>query len=111
MNRTEVINSYDELTNQEQDLIDGLINTLASFRTAEREKLGEAIEQAIEDIRPKRKNTLIWIALDSGTWGDPDSLVIATLRDSDDIDQWSDSSIIDFGERYGHHVYQTGGQQ
>ena len=99
-----MINSYDVLTNQYQDLIDGLINTLASINTDEKEKLGEAIEQAIEDIRPKRKDTLIWIALDSGTWGDPDELVIATLRDSDDIDQWSDSSIIDFGERYGTHI-------
>ena len=98
------MNRYDELTNEYQNLINGLINTLASIDTDEREKLGEAIEQAIEDITPKRKDTLIWIALDSGTWGDPESLVIATLRDSDDIDQWSDSSIIDFGERYGTHI-------
>ena len=103
------MNRYDELWVNYQNLIDSLINTLASINTDEREKLGEAIEQAIEDIRPKRKDTLIWIALDSGTWGDPESLVIATLRDSDDIDQWSDSSIIDFGERYGHHIF--GGQQ
>ena len=98
------MNRYDELTNEYQNTIDSLINTLASINTDERETLGEAIEQAIEDIRPKRKNTLIWIALDSGTWGDAESLVIATLRPQDDIDQWSDSSIIDFGERYGTHI-------
>ena len=98
------MNRYDELWINYQNLIDSLINTLASINTNEREKLGEAIEAAIEDTLPKRKDTLIWIALDSGTWGDPDELVIATLRDSDDIDQWSDSSIIDFGERYGTHI-------
>lgn len=98
------MNRYDELTNEYQSTIDGLINTLASINTVEREKLAEAIFRLNEDIQPKRKDTLIWIALDSGTWGDPDELVIATLRDSDDIDQWSDSSIIDFGERYGTHI-------
>lgn len=98
------MNRYDELTNEYQDTIDGLINTLASIDTDEREKLAEAIFRLNEDITPKRKDTLIWIALDSGTWGDPNELVIATLRDSDDIDQWSDSSIIDFGEKYGTHI-------
>ena len=98
------MNRYDELTNEYQNTIDGLINTLASIDTDEREKLGEAIFRLNEDITPKRKDTLIWIALDSGTWGDPDELVIATLRNSDDIDQWSDSSIIDFGEKYGTHI-------
>lgn len=98
------MNRYDELTNEYQNTIDGLINTLASIDTDEREKLAEAIFRLNEDITPKRKDTLIWIALDSGTWGDPDELVIATLRHSDDIDQWSDASIIDFGERYGTHI-------
>ena len=44
------MNRYDELWINYQNLIDSLINTLASINTNEREKLAEAIKAAIEDI-------------------------------------------------------------
>ena len=53
------MNRYDELWINYQNTIDSLINTLASINTNEREKLAEAIEAAIEDTLPKRKDTLI----------------------------------------------------
>ena len=48
-----VTNRYDELWASDQNLIDRLVNTLASITSDERETLGEAIEVAIEAIRPK----------------------------------------------------------
>ena len=48
-----VTNRYDELWLNDQNLIDRLVNTLASITSDDREKLAEAIEAAIEGIRPK----------------------------------------------------------
>ena len=48
-----VTNRYDELWLNDQNLIDSLVNTLASITSDNREKLVKAIEQAIEGIRPK----------------------------------------------------------
>ena len=48
-----VTNRYDELWLNDQNLIDRLVNTLASITSDDREKLAEAIETGIESIRPK----------------------------------------------------------
>ena len=48
-----VTNRYDELWLNDQNLIDRLVNTLASITSDDREKLAEAIESGIESIRPK----------------------------------------------------------
>ena len=48
-----VTNRYDELWASDQNLIDRLVNTLASITSDDREKLAKAIETGIEAIRPK----------------------------------------------------------
>ena len=48
-----VTNRYDELWLNDQNLIDRLVNTLASITSDDRGKLAEAIEAGIESIRPK----------------------------------------------------------
>ena len=100
------MNRYDELTNEYQNLIDKLTNTLTSVINKERKKLGKAIEAAIEDTH-KRENELIWIDLRDGTWDYADTLVVAIMRPSDDICEWSAESIKDFGLLYGGPIAQA----